>query len=116
MAAKVAKPPKPPKAPKPAKKTSSGPGMKQLLLQKGERIGFIAAAALLLLFLGLGVIVAANSDSTSQITGKIDSTIKSANQKMTAVGSPPPPVDPVVFADPGLLGIKFTDYQTPYSF
>src|SRR5439155_24189908 len=90
--------------------------MKQLLLQKGERIGFIAAAALLLLFLGLGVIVAANSDSTSQITSKIDSTIKSANQKMTAGGGPPPPIDSVVFVDPDLPGIKFTQYRTPNSF
>ena len=55
MAAKVAKPPKPPKAPKAGKKSSGGggAGIKQLLLQKGERIGFIAAAALLVVFLGM---------------------------------------------------------------
>jgi len=116
MATKVAKAPKPPKAPKPAKKSSSGGGMKQLLLQKGERIGFIAAAALLVVFLSLGVIVAANSDSTSQITGKIGSTIQSANQKMTAQGAPPPPIDPVAYMEPKLLDIKFTEYATRNSF
>src|SRR5262245_54080686 len=108
MATKVAKPPKPPKAPKPAKKASSGGGMKELLLKKGERIGFIAAAALLLVFLSLGVIVAANSDSTSQITSKIGSTIQSANQKMSSPGDPPPPIDPVAYMEPKLLDIKFT--------
>jgi hypothetical protein len=114
MAAKVAKAPKPAKPPKPAKKSSGGggAGVKQLLLQKGERIGFIAAAALLLLFLSLGVIVAANSDSTSQINNKIEGTIKSANQKLQNPGDNPPPPDPVTQEVPTLLAINFTQYRT----
>ena len=36
-----------------------------LLLQKGERYGFFAAAALLLFFLAFGVYVAAKSESTT---------------------------------------------------
>src|SRR6516165_5363429 len=118
MAAKVAKPPKPPKAPKPAKKSSGGggAGMKQLLLQKGERIGFIAAAALLIVFLGMGVMVAAKSPSTSQITGNIDSTIKGAKTKLTEPGTPPPELPSVVNEKPTLLAINFTDFRTPFPF
>src|SRR5438128_4775066 len=102
MAAKVAKPPKPPKAPKAGKKSSGGggPGVKQLLLQKGERIGFFAAAALLVVFLGMGVMVAANSPSTSQITGNIDTTIKGAKAKLNEQGSPPPELPSVVYEKP----------------
>src|SRR5438552_11494897 len=113
MAVKALKAPKAPKPPKPAKKASSGVGTKQLLLQKGERIGFIAAAVLLVIFLGLGVITAANSDSTSQITGKIESTIKGAKQKLdNRSGELPPPPPPVVFEQPTLLALRFDEFRT----
>src|SRR5262249_42756168 len=73
--------------------------------------------ALLLVFLSLGVIVAANSPSTSQITGNIDSTIKGAKSKLNSPGPPPPPVDPVAALEqPTLLAISFKDYPTPNSF
>src|SRR5262249_9383938 len=119
MAAKVAKPPKPPKAPKPAKKSSGGggAGIKQMLRQKGERIGFIAAAALLVVFLGFGVIIAANSPSTSQITSNIDKTITGAREKLKSQGFKPPAIDPVADAEqPTLLAISFKDFPTPYPF
>lgn len=48
-----------------AAKKSSSVNVKELILQKGERVGFIAAAALLLFFLGFGVYVASTSASST---------------------------------------------------
>jgi hypothetical protein len=98
-----------------AKKTSSV-NVKELLLQKGERVGFIAAAALLLFFLGFGVYVASTSASSTTITNDIAANIKTTKSKMDSPGEPPPPIPKEVEKDPTLLDIKFKDYPTPNFF
>src|SRR5436305_895169 len=90
-------------------KKSSGVGVKQLLLQKGERYGFFAAAALLLFFLAFGVYVAASSASSSKLADGIASNIKSAQDKLKAEsGAEPQAIDVEVWKDPKKLDIKFT--------
>src|SRR3954451_9982485 len=99
-----------------AKKSSSGVTVKQVLLQKGERYGFYAAAGLLLFFLGFGVYVASTSASSTAITGEIAKNIDTAKQKMQAAGEDPPPIASEVFVPPTLADIKFTELVTPYPF
>jgi hypothetical protein len=92
----------------------SGLNVKQLLLQKGERIGLGAAAGLLVVFLVLGGIKAASSASPSGYTTDIDGKIRTAESKIQTGGGSPPELDAVVTStDPRVPHIDFTRYPTP---
>src|SRR5262245_45102731 len=90
---------------------------KELLVKKGERVAFIAGAALLALFLVLGVYVASTSASSGRITEEIASNIKTTNGKLNQpTGQRPPSPDEVVYQTPRLLDIKFNEFVTPYEY
>lgn len=99
-----------------AAKKASGVNFKQLLLEKGERWGFMAAAGLLVFFLGFGVFVASRSASATTITKDIASNIQTAKAKMTAPGQSPPEIEPVVFEPVSLRNIKFNEFVTPHEY
>src|SRR5258708_38644792 len=91
-------------------KKKSGIDFKQLLLQNGERYGFYAAGALLLLFLFLGGFKAVTSASTGTIVDKFKSGVQSVDQKINKQGEQPKPIDPVVYDISTVAHIPFTVY------
>jgi hypothetical protein len=87
---------------------------KQLLVEKGERVGFAVAAVLLVVFLALGGYVASTSASATSITGEFDNKIKAAEGKINGpMTSPPEPINPVVYENSTTPRIDFTRYRTP---
>ncbi|HEX4588784.1 MAG TPA: hypothetical protein VH120_02565 [Gemmataceae bacterium] len=92
-------------------KKKAGIDFKQVLLQKGERYGFYAAAAILALFLFLGAFKAVSSESTSTIVNNFDKGVKQIDQKIARrPGDPPPPLNPVIYDDSMVAHIPFTNY------
>jgi hypothetical protein len=83
--------------------------LKQFVVQKGERVGFVGAAALLLLFLALGGYVASTSASSGAITSDIAGKISATESKINSAGGTAPPSQ-VEVVDPRLPSIKFTDF------
>src|SRR5436309_2708085 len=95
------------------KKSGGGIDFKKVLLEKGERYGFYVAGGLLVLFLALGGLTAAKSESSGSIVKDFDSKTAAVEQKINqASGTPVPPIDSVVYQDSTVPRIPFTLYST----
>src|SRR5436190_1692355 len=87
---------------------------KELLAEKGERVGLIVAVVLLVAFLGLGGYIASTSASATDINNDFKGKIQTVEGKINGTSEPPPPLDAVTRDATSVMPhIDFTKYITP---
>jgi hypothetical protein len=86
---------------------------KQLLIEKGERVGLGVAAALLVLFLAMGTLSAFSSQSPDKITKEIANNISSLQQKQNNGTADVPPIDDEVMKPADVRLVSRDDAKMP---
>jgi uncharacterized membrane protein YgcG len=93
-----------------AKKTN----FKELLVEKGERVGLIVAVVLLVAFVGLGGYIASTSASATDINNDFKGKIQTVEGKINGNSEPPAPLDEVTRISSSVMPhIDFTRFKTP---
>lgn len=92
------------------------PDFKKLFAEKGEKIGFYAAAGLLAVFLIMGGYVASKAASPSGIARDMEAKVAAVQQKTVSGPADPAPIDQVVYKGAKVPVIPFTEHVTPNSF
>lgn len=87
---------------------------KQLLIEKGERVGLGVAAALLVLFLAMGTLSAFSSQSPDKITKEIATNISSLQSKQNNGTADVPPIDDDVMKPADVRLVSRDEVKTPF--
>jgi uncharacterized membrane protein YgcG len=89
---------------------------KKAIVERGEKIGFYAAAGLLVVFLALGGYVASKAASPATIVRDMDAKVNTVQQKTISGSSETAPLDPVIYYGAIMAKIGFTEHVTPNDF
>src|SRR5438067_2057563 len=89
---------------------------KQLLIEKGERVGLGIAAALLVMFLAMGTLSAFSSQSPEKITKEIASNISNLQSKQNNGPVEVDPIPPIVTEPVDVRVVSREEVKTPFPF